>query len=76
MRKLYLAAAVADLLLFGFRKPQMGSKNFSLQQLAAGVWAAIQNDKGGHAISNAGVIDLGNKTLVFDAFMNPTQPVN
>jgi len=71
MRKLYLAAAVAVLLLIGFRKPQKGSKNFTLQQLAPGVWAAIQNDKGGHAISNAGIIDLGNKTLVFDAFMNP-----
>jgi hypothetical protein len=31
----------------------------------------IQNDKGGHAICNAGIIDLGNKTLVFDAFINP-----
>jgi len=39
--------------------------------LAPGVWAAIQNDKGGHAISNAGIIDLGEKTLVFDAFINP-----
>jgi hypothetical protein len=35
------------------------------------VWAAIQNDKGGHAISNAGIIALGNKTVVFDASMNP-----
>ena len=35
------------------------------------MWAAIQNDKGGHAISNAGIIALGNKTIVFDAFMNP-----
>jgi len=36
-----------------------------------GVWAAIQNDKGGHAISDAGIIALGNKTVVFDASMNP-----
>jgi glyoxylase-like metal-dependent hydrolase (beta-lactamase superfamily II) len=57
--------------MIGFRHPQKGPKNFSLQQLAPGVWAAIQNDKGGHAISNAGIIDLGDKTLVFDAFMNP-----
>jgi len=64
MRELYLAAAVVVLLLIGFRKTQMRSKNFSLQQLAPRLWAAIQNDKGGHAISNAGIIDLGNKTLV------------
>ena len=71
MRKLYLATALSVAFMIGFRKPQTGSKNFSVQQLAPGVWAAIQNDKGGHAISNAGIIDLGNKTLVFDAFMNP-----
>ena len=71
MRTLYLATAMSVAFLFGFRKPQTGTKHFFLQQLAPGVWAAIQNDKGGHAISNAGIIDLGNKTLVFDAFMNP-----
>jgi cyclase len=71
MQKLYLAIALSVALLVGFRNPQTGSKNFFIQQLAPGVWAAIQNDKGGHAISNAGIVDLGNKTLVFDAFMNP-----
>ena len=58
--------------LFSFRKQQQQPyKNFSVQQLAAGVWAVIQNDKGGHAICNAGIVDLGDKTLVFDAFINP-----
>lgn len=71
MQKLYLAIAVSAAFMIGFRNPQTGSKNFFLQQLAPGVWAAIANDKGGDAISNAGIIDLGNKTLVFDAFMNP-----
>jgi hypothetical protein len=71
MRKLYLVTALSVAFMIGFRNPQTGSKNFSVQQLAPGVWAAIQNDNGGHAISNAGIIDLGNKTLVFDAFMNP-----
>jgi len=71
MQKLNLAMALTVALMIGFRNPQTGSKNFFLQQLAPGVWAAIQNDKGGHAISNAGIIDLGNRTLVFDAFMNP-----
>ncbi len=71
MRKLYLATAVSVALMIGLRNPQTGQKNFFIEQLAPGVWAAIQNDKGGHAISNAGIVDLGNKTLVFDAFMNP-----
>lgn len=71
MTKLYLTVIFLIVLSAGFRKPQTGPKNFFIQQLAPGVWAAIQNDKGGHAISNAGIVDLGNKTLVFDAFINP-----
>ncbi|MCW3119808.1 MAG: fold metallo-hydrolase [Chitinophagaceae bacterium] len=47
------------------------SRHFRLEQLAPGVWAAIQNDNYGHAICNAGIIDLGNKTIVFDPFMTP-----
>jgi cyclase len=47
------------------------SKHFKLEQLAPGVWAAIQNDNYGHAICNAGIIDLGDKTVVFDPFMTP-----
>jgi cyclase len=46
------------------------SKHFRLQQLAEGVYAAIHVD-GGAAISNAGIVDLGDRTLVFDAFMTP-----
>ena len=58
--------------LFGFQQsPQQANKNFSIQKLADGVWAVIHNDKGGHAICNAGIVDLGDKTLVFDAFINP-----
>jgi len=71
MGKIYLAAIFILVFILGFRKPQSPSRNFSIKQLAPGVWAALQNDKGGHAISNAGIIDLGNKTLVFDAFINP-----
>ena len=46
-------------------------ENFSVQQLAPGVWAAIQNDQFGRAICNAGIVDLGDKTVVFDPFMTP-----
>ena len=46
------------------------SVHFNLQELAPGVWAAINNDSGGHAICNAGIVDLGDRTVVFDPFMN------
>jgi glyoxylase-like metal-dependent hydrolase (beta-lactamase superfamily II) len=46
------------------------SKHFRLQQLAEGVYAAIHRDGGG-AICNAGIVDLGDRTLIFDAFVAP-----
>lgn len=46
------------------------SKHFRIQQLADGVWAAIRVD-GGAAIGNAGIVDLGDRTLVFDTFFTP-----
>jgi cyclase len=53
------------------RSKATANENFSIQQLAPGVWAAIQNDQFGKAICNAGIVDLGDKTLVYDPFMNP-----
>ena len=53
------------------KKKDKVSENFILQKLAPGVWAAIHNDQYGKAICNAGIIDLGDKTLVFDPFMTP-----
>lgn len=50
--------------------PQV-SKHFHVQKLAPGIWAAIQNDPNGHAICNAGIVDLGNKTVIFDPFITP-----
>ena len=70
MSKFQFASLCFILCIVGFRRPP-AAINFFVQQLAPGVWACIQNDKGGHAISNAGIVDLGNKTLVFDAFINP-----
>jgi glyoxylase-like metal-dependent hydrolase (beta-lactamase superfamily II) len=46
------------------------SPHFRLQQLAAGVFAAISRD-GGAAIANAGIVDLGERTLIFDTFLTP-----
>jgi len=44
------------------------SSHFRLQQLADGVYAAIAVE-GGAATCNAGIVDLGNCTMVFDAFL-------
>ena len=44
------------------------SEHFKLTNLAEGVYVAIATPSGG-AGSNAGIIDLGNHTLIFDAMM-------
>jgi len=46
------------------------SRHFQLEKLSDGVYAAINADDG-WAISNAGIIDLGDRTLVFDALLAP-----
>jgi len=43
------------------------SEHFKLEELSQGVYAAIATEKGG-GYSNAGIIDLGGKTLIFDTF--------
>lgn len=57
--------------VFPQRKKAKPSENFVVHELASGVWAAIHNDQYGKAICNAGIVDLGDKTLVFDPFMTP-----
>lgn len=46
------------------------SVHFQLQELAQGVFAAVAA-KDGLAIGNAGIIDLGDQTLIFDTFEDP-----
>jgi cyclase len=46
------------------------SKHFRLQQLTGGVWAALAVDGTGSK-SNAGIVDLGDRTLIFDTFWTP-----
>jgi glyoxylase-like metal-dependent hydrolase (beta-lactamase superfamily II) len=46
------------------------SEHFRLEELAAGVYAAVAIE-GGAAYSNAGIVDLGKQTLVFDTFDSP-----
>lgn len=43
------------------------SKHFTLEPLADGVYACIHMP-GGAAYSNAGIIDLGDRTIVVDSF--------
>jgi cyclase len=43
------------------------SKHFNLEKVSDGIFAAIAKDGGG-ALGNAGFVDLGGKTLVFDTF--------
>lgn len=46
------------------------SRHYLLQELAVDIFAAIHRPGGG-AICNAGLINLGNQLLCFDAFLSP-----
>jgi len=46
------------------------STHFRLEQLAEGVYAVIHM-AGGAAIGNAGIVDLGDRTLVYDSLFTP-----
>lgn len=46
------------------------SDHFELVELAPGAYAAIGR-LGGGAYSNAGIVDLGDRTLIFDTFWTP-----
>jgi cyclase len=48
----------------------MPSKHFQLEPLTDGVYAVIAKE-GGIAGSNAGIVDLGERVLVFDALTSP-----
>lgn len=44
------------------------SRHFTVEQVGDGIYAAVARDPGG-AMSNAGIVDLGDATLIFDTFM-------
>ena len=46
------------------------SNHFTLEEIGHGIFAAI-HQSGGAAIANAGIIDLGDATLIFDTFISP-----
>jgi len=51
-------------------RTRSASHLFSLERLADGVYAAIGRESP-CAVSNAGIVDLGGRTLVFDTFTSP-----
>jgi glyoxylase-like metal-dependent hydrolase (beta-lactamase superfamily II) len=46
------------------------SVHFRLEEVAVGAWAVLAGTTGACA-SNAGIIDLGDRTVIFDTFMTP-----
>jgi len=46
------------------------SKHFQIEPLADGVYAAIASEQG-YAICNAGIVDVGDRTIIFDTFISP-----
>jgi len=46
------------------------SRHFRIEQMAGGVYAVIHID-GGAAIGNAGIVDLGDRTLLYDSLFTP-----
>ncbi len=46
-------------------------KHYSIEPIAGSVYAVLARDGGG-AVSNSGLVDLGDSTLVIDTFVTPT----
>jgi glyoxylase-like metal-dependent hydrolase (beta-lactamase superfamily II) len=59
-----------DLIMTQEKSTLPTSEHFELRELAQGVYAALATDDGA-AYSNAGIIDLGEQTIVFDTFDAP-----
>ncbi len=68
--KSFLITALLSLLSSGLIQAQPTSKHFKIEKISEGVWAAVHKF-GGYAICNAGIIDLGDQTLIFDTFISP-----
>jgi glyoxylase-like metal-dependent hydrolase (beta-lactamase superfamily II) len=46
------------------------SKHFQIERLTDGVYAAVASEQG-YASCNAGIIDIGDRTILFDTFLTP-----
>jgi glyoxylase-like metal-dependent hydrolase (beta-lactamase superfamily II) len=62
-------AFIFFLLLEGMVAQPFHSRHFAITKLSDGIYAALESN-GGEAICNAGIIDLGDATLIFDPFMS------
>jgi cyclase len=45
-------------------------QHFRIERVATGIWAAIARD-GGYGLCNAGIVDLGGTTVVYDSMLTP-----
>jgi len=70
MLKRFLATVAFLLWAMNVTAQPSGSVHFTIERLADGVYAAIAADTG-FAVSNAGIVDLGEGVLVFDTFISP-----
>lgn len=72
MKNLFLAFILTVSVISCNQEPQLvySSENFTMTELSDGVYACIHRI-GGKAISNAGVIDNGRETIIFDSFLSP-----
>lgn len=70
--KILISFLLATLVIASFeQKPaNVAAVNFDVVRLADGVYACI-NRFGGKAICNAGIIDNGESTIIFDTFLSP-----
>ena len=53
-----------------FSHGQTNIRHLEIQKITDGVYAAIHRN-GGHGICNAGIIDLGDATVIFDCMLTP-----
>ena len=63
-----IRAGKGESLAVPLRLPE--SKHFQIEQLADGVYATVASEQG-YAVCNAGVIDIGDRTILFDTFISP-----
>ena len=65
-----LILSIASLLIMQGWAQKIKSTNFEILKMDEGIYAAIHKS-GGHAICNVGIVDLGDKTVIFDTFLSP-----
>ncbi len=70
MKRITLLTALLFSISFFSYGQTFYSKHFTILKLADGIYSAISKN-GGYAICNAGMVDLGDATLIFDPFMVP-----